>query len=296
METLGDKIMPKLCSNYYCKNCDYITSKKSSFTNHLASAKHKKQSLGDAGDANYAFFMPEKKYNCDTCNRQYTSRNGLWKHKKSCTEKSDNQTIDKELIMMLLKQNAQLIEHNSELVKNGIHHTTTNSHNTNSNNKTFNLHFFLNETCKDALNISDFVNSIQLQITDLEETGKLGYVEGISNVVLRNLKELDTTRRPIHCSDLKREILYIKDDNEWIKDSNEKEKIKSVIKQVANKNMKKIPEWVKENPDCYNSNSKNNDTYLQIVSNSMSGSTVEEQHMNLNKIITKLAKEVAIDK
>jgi hypothetical protein len=252
----------------------------------MSSAKHRKQALGDA---NYAQIMLNQKYSCETCNRGYSSRNGLWKHKKSCSN------IDKELIMMLLKQNAQLIEHNSELVKHGINNTM-NSHNTNSNNKTFNLQFFLNETCKDALNISDFVNSIQLQLTDLEETGKLGYVEGISNVVLRNLKELDTTRRPIHCSDLKREVLYIKDDNEWVKDSNEKEKIKSVIKQVANKNMKKIPDWVKMNPDCYNSSSKNNDKYLQIVSNSMSGSTIEEQHMNLNKIITKVAKEVAIDK
>jgi hypothetical protein len=146
------------------------------------------------------------------------------------------------------------------------------------------------------MNISDFVESIKFQISDLEHTGQTNFVEGISNVVLNNLKDLDTRQRPIHCSDHKREILYIKDDNQWIKDDEPNNKMSKVIKQIANKNMKKIPEWVKNNPDCYDSSSKKNDTYLKIVSNSMSGGTESEQKNNISKIISRVAKEVVIDK
>jgi hypothetical protein len=146
------------------------------------------------------------------------------------------------------------------------------------------------------MNISDFIESIQVQLADLENTGKNGFVEGISTVVLNNLKDLDCSERPLHCSDLKREILYIKDDNKWIKDDANNNKISMVIKQIANKNMKKITEWVKQNPDCYDSESKKNDKYLRIVSNSMSGGTELEQKTNINKIISRVAKEVVIDK
>ncbi len=176
-----------------------------------------------------------------------------------------------------------------EVIKNGTHNTTTNSH-----NKTFNLQVFLNEECKDAININEFVNSIQIQLQDLEETGQLGYVDGISKVVIKNLNALNVHDRPIHCSDSKREVLYIKDDEHWVKDNDNKDKIKSVIKQIAHKNMKQIPEWVKKYPDCRNSESRQNDKYLKIVSNSMSGSTEEEQRSNMDKIISKVAKEVAI--
>ena len=131
---------------------------------------------------------------------------------------------------------------------------------------------------------------------DLEETGYLGYVEGISKVVIDNLNALTVHKRPIHCSDSKREVIYIKDDEEWTKDNENKDKMKTVIKKVAHKNMKQIPEWVKTHPECFDSNSKQNDKYLQIVSNSMSGSTEQEQKMNMDKIISKVAKEVIINK
>jgi hypothetical protein len=258
--------------------------------------------------------VPQHNYNCD-CGRQYICRQSLWKHKKKCTiymdpkssaseeelQESELQTLTK-LVKDVIKQNIDVIKQNQDLTnkivdicKTGQTNNISNS-NVHSNNKTFNLQFFLNETCKDAMNISDFVESIKIQISDLEHTGKTNFVEGVSNVVLNNLKDLDTRQRPIHCSDHKREILYIKDDNQWIKHDEPNNKMSKVIKQIANKNMKQIPEWVKNNPDCYDSSSKKNDTYLKIVCNSMSGGTELEQKNNISKIISRVAKEVVIDK
>ena len=173
----------------------------------------------------------------------------------------------------------------------------TNCNNTNnSHNKTFNLQIFLNEECKDALNIKDFIESIQVQISDLENTGKNGYVEGISKIFINNLEQLNTHSRPIHCSDSKREILYIKNDNKWTKDDEQKTNLSKAIKEVANKNIKQISEWQKLNPEYNDPDSKQNDKYMKIVLNSMSGSTVEEQKSNINKIIKNVAKEVVIEK
>jgi hypothetical protein len=130
----------------------------------------------------------------------------------------------------------------------------------------------------------------------LEATGRLGYVEGVSRIMNKNLKELDINKRPIHCSDSKREILYIKNDDQWIKEEETKPILKKAIKQVANENIKQINEWRKKYPDCTASDSRKNDLYLKIVSNSMSGLTTEEQLKNYEKIISKVAKEAVIDK
>jgi hypothetical protein len=160
----------------------------------------------------------------------------------------------------------------------------------------FNLNVFLNEQCKDAINISDFVNSLVVSVKDLEETAKLGYTEGISKIFLDGLLNMNTHSRPIHCSDSKREILYIKDQDKWEKDNETNDKITKAIKTVAHKNMKMIPEWIKQHPDYNDVNSKTNDKYLKIVMNSMSGSTEEEQKRNVNKIISNIAKETVIIK
>ena len=295
----SNEILPKFCSDFLCEKCDYRTSKKSSYDDHLLSRRHQKAMFSNE-------ILPKfcSKFVCPICSKEYKDNSGLWRHKKKCKEtiasvsNTPSETLSQETILNVLKQNSELqlmlLEQNRTIIELSKNAQVIN--NTNSHNKTFNLQFFLNETCKDAMNIMDFVDSIQLQLNDLTKVGEIGYVEGISNIITNNLKALDVTQRPIHCTDRKREILYVKDDNQWEKDTDGRTKIKSVIKQVANKNMKKIPDWVRENPDCYNSNSKNNDKYLQIVSNSMSGSTVEEQNINLDKIISKVAKEVAIDK
>lgn len=291
--TLGDKILPKFCSKFYCNFCDYGTSKKSSYSDHILSAKHKKKQLGDAQITNSAAsLLNETNFTCEFCQKKYISRNGLWKHKKNCNNEC-NDISDKELLAMIIKQNTELLN----VIKSGTINTiNSNNTNTNSNNKTFNLQFFLNETCKDAINISDFVSSIKPQLAELEKTGRIGYVEGVSNIIMNNLNTLHIPDRPIHCSDIKREIIYIKDNNEWTKEGEDKPILTKAIKMIANENIKNISEWKKANPDCTDSDSKKNNLYLKIVSNSMSGSTAEESSKNINKIISNIAKEVVIKK
>jgi hypothetical protein len=169
----------------------------------------------------------------------------------------------------------------------------TNSQNTNN---TFNLQFFLNEKCKDALNIEDFVSSVKLSLDDLEYTGRKGYIEGITNIIIKNLKGLEEYKRPIHCSDFKREILYIKDNDTWKKENDDKPVLTKAIKEIANENIKQIHKWKQENPECTDAESKKNNLYLKIVSNSMSGIDKEESDKNINKIISNVAKEVVISK
>ena len=292
--------MPKNADFFYCEYCDFKCCKQSNYSTHLMTAKHMKRYKMIQNDTKKMPKNATSQYMCD-CGRIFSYHSGLWRHKKKCKENKENEELeklvsehngptDKELMMMLIKDNSEMKKMMMEVIKNGTHNTN------NSHNKTFNLQFFLNEQCKDAINITDFVNSIQLQLEDLEETGRLGYVDGISRVVIKNLDDMNTHKRPIHCSDSKREILYIKDNDQWIKENDNKDTMIKMIKQVANKNMKKIPEWVKAHPDCLDSDSKQNDKYLRIVSNSMSGSTEEEQKSNINKIISKVAKEVVINK
>ena len=204
---------------------------------------------------------------------------------------------DKEIIKMLIKENSEFKNLILEIVKKDTQ-TINNNTNTNCNNvnNSFNLQFFLNEKCKDAINISDFIDNIKLQLTDLETTGRVGYVDGVSKILIKNLNELDTYSRPIHCSDLKREVLYIKDNDEWTKETDDKPLLKNAIKQVANKNIKQISEWTNLYPDCRNSDSKKNNQYLNIVMNSMSGGSNEEQTNNLLNIVKNVTKVVAIDK
>jgi hypothetical protein len=146
------------------------------------------------------------------------------------------------------------------------------------------------------MNISDFVSSIKLNLDDLEHTGRQGYVQGITNIVLKNLNNVEQHMRPLHCSDLKREVLYIKDNNEWTKESEEKPILTKAIKTIANENIKQIKTWRDKYPDCSDVDSKKNNLYLKIVSNSMNGLTKEEGDKNINKIISNVVKEVTIDK
>ncbi len=305
---MDDNFCPKSPFKLCCKYCDYTTCIKKDYNRHLTTRKHKRMTTELQMDDNLA---PQDIFICE-CGSEYKYRQGLWKHKKTCEINKSPKSLTPEdvsedvsdetelkiltnLVKDVIKQNQDLTNKIIDICKTGQPNNISNS-NIHSNNKTFNLQFFLNETCKDAMNISEFVESIKFQISDLEYTGQNGFIEGISNVVLNNLKDLDTRQRPIHCSDNKREILYIKDDNQWIKDDEPNNKMSKVIKQIANKNMKQIPEWAKKNPDCCDSSSKKNDTYLKIVSNSMSGGTELEQKQNISKIISRVAKGVVIDK
>lgn len=300
----------RIIGNYVCVLCDFKCSYESDWERHLTRRKHKlshkKSFLETFGNEKNEKNEPSG-YSCDACSRIYKTKSGLWKHKKICVIEHTYTNTEKnhtELIMMLIKENAEfkniIIEQQNkmmEVIKNGTHNTTNNLYNThNINNKTFNLQFFLNETCKDAMNLMEFVESIKLQLTDLERVGQIGYVEGISKVFINNLKDIDYTKRPIHCSDEKRETIYIKDENQWTKDDENKTGLTKAIKHVANKNIKMIPEWTKENPDYNNAESKTNDKYFKLVFNSMSGSTKEEADKNYEKIVKNIIKETVIEK
>jgi len=273
MEIKEPQKLKKNLHRFVCETCDFKCYMKCDWERHILRPKHINAVNGNSEDGKKL----KKTYNCD-CGKILMSKSGLWKHTKVCknlyesvTEKDDiiekDDINEKELIIMLLKQNSELME----LIKNGTINNTNSHNTTNSHNKAFNLNFFLNETCKDAMNIMDFVDSIQLQLSDLENVGKIGYVNGISNIIVKNLKELDVEKRPVHCTDKKRETMYVKDENKWEKDE-ENNKIRKAIKRVVSKNQRLIPKFKEAHPDCNTYHSKFSDQYNKLILESCGGS------------------------
>jgi hypothetical protein len=299
MEILGNDLVAKsgkkMANNYYCEKCDYSCSKVYNWKKHLDTAKHNQEMFGKDFVAKSG--KNEEKYICKNCDKSFHTNSGLWKHSKICiseNNKTEN-TVDKkdELIDYLMKENKEIKELILELAKKDSYNNCNNT--VNSHNKAFNLNFFLNETCKDAMNIMDFVDSIKLQLSDLEKVGELGYVEGISNIITKNLKQLDVTQRPVHCTDKKRETIYIKDEDKWEKEDEEKKKLRKVIRRVAFKNQRLLPEFKKEHPDCGKYNSKFSDQYNKIVVESMGGPG-DNDFEKEEKIIRNISKNIIVDK
>jgi hypothetical protein len=319
------KKSPKIPKKYNCIFCDYHTSNKKDFQKHILTPKHEKFANGNILEIPGNEKIPTLE--CE-CSKTFNTHSGLWKHKQKCflyenkscnnINNSNTNILYKEkdandvsvltnLVLEVVKQNQELIYQNNEsqkynqelqkhvieLCKNGTNNTTIT--NNNSNNKTFNLNVFLNETCKDAMNITDFVDSLKLQLSDLEIVGKLGFVEGISSIIVKNLNALDVHKRPVHCSDSKREVMYIKDEDKWEKENEEKKRLRKVIKRVADKNARLLPEFKKVHPDYNKASSKFSDQYNKLIIEAMGGSG-NEDFDNENKIIRKIAKEVVIDK
>jgi len=282
---------PKIPIKYFCEICDFITSNKKDYSKHLATDKH-------IGLTNPNIKTPKNPFfNC-ICGKSYKHLSSLCAHKKKCQIKNNIKTTDQaeELIKYLMKENTEfkqmLIDQNKQMIemsKNAGNNNTTNSH-----NKAFNLNFFLNETCKDAMNIMDFVDSIQLQLSDLENVGKLGYVNGISNIIIKNLKEIDVEKRPVHCTDKKRETMYVKDENKWEKDE-ENNKIRKAIKRVVSKNQRLIPKFKEAHPDCNTYHSKFSDQYNKLILESCGGSGDNDLEKE-EKIIQNISKNVLVDK
>lgn len=299
-------------TSFECEKCKYKTNNKYDYKKHCQTIKHKQEINNDDFSIDTEKSQ-SKKFVCSYCNKIYKDNSGLWKHKKNCkkqvdddlitttnTKKLSNQ-ITPELILSVLQQNKELtnlvVEQNKtimELAKNGQGNSIANN-NINSHNKTFNLQFFLNETCKDAMNITEFVDSLNLQLSDLENVGKVGFVEGISSIIVKNLKALDVHKRPVHCADKKREIIYIKDEDKWEKEDEKKNKMRKVIKRVAFKNQNLITKYKEKHPGCNFSESRYSDQYSKIVIEAMGGRGDNDTEKE-DKIIQKIAKEIVIDK
>jgi len=301
---------PKKPLIFLCDVCDFSSSNKKDYNRHSQTKKH----IFNVSQCFSIEKTQKTPYECN-CGKIYKDSSGLWRHKKKCNvtivTDSNVETIDKDqLILMLIKQNSDLIKESTEfknmimtqhtstqnmmmdVIKNGTHNT--NITHTNSHNKAFNLQFFLNETCKDAMNIMDFVDSIKLQLSDLERVGELGYIEGISNIIVKNLKDLDVTQRPVHCTDKKRETLYIKDEDKWEKDD-ERLKLHKVVRKVTCKNQNLIPKFKEAHPDCNKYHSKFSDQYNKIIVESMGGSG-DNDFEKEEKIIKNISKQVFIEK
>lgn len=329
METPGNAETPKtpkIKKTYACYFCDFYCFKKSDWDRHLSTLKHKKcpeeiveETPGNAGTTKNA---EQCSYLCKNCQAKYKSSSGLWKHSNKCEYKKVDHTHDKtidykeldsclgnkvlddmsykELFIMVMKQNAMIIEKcliTDKVIQanNNNNNTITNNNTTNSHNKAFNLQFFLNETCKDAMNINEFIENIKIDVSDLENIGRVGYVEGMSSILIKNLNTLDVSKRPIHCTDKKREVVYIKDNNVWEKDDDNQNKLRKTIRWVSHKNIKILPAYREKYPGCDFAVSRFSDNYNKMIIEVMGGpgdNDVEKE----NKIIQKVAKHITINK
>ena len=309
--------IPKI---YSCLFCNINTSNKKDYTKHLNTGKHQKNINCNNSNNSCNIKIPNiKLYTCVHCTKNYNSRVGLWRHKKECVNNKNyiNETIKMDssslssssslspssssstndikaltnLVLELVKSNQDLQHQMVEVCKNSNNNTNiSNSHN-NNHNKTFNLQVFLNEDCKDAMNLSDFVNSLQLQLSDLDNMGKLGYTEGISKIIISEMNDLEQTKRPVHCSDIKRETLYVKDEDKWEKEQPNHPKLNKAIRKIEQKNFGLMGEWQAEHPTYKESTSEENNEFIKLISQTVSGTPD-----NINKVIKKIAKEVIIDK
>jgi len=317
--TCTDEKIPKI---YKCETCHVTTSNKKDYNKHLSTAKHNKLI-----SVNPELIVKSPQHICSVCFKEYKSNVGLWKHKKVCSIKKTNQEIDniiivnnitenttenkdKAIIELLIKENSdfkniimEFMKNSSDMQKqlidvckntNNTNTNINNNNNNNNNNKTFNLQFFLNEQCKDAMNITEFANSFDLQLSDLETVGELGYVNGITKIMVDKLNSMDIYKRPIHCSDAKREIIYVKDQDVWTKEEKDNPKLRQAIKNVSFKNMKLVYNWSNAYPESKDNESKLNDTYMKLVIESTGGNNpiLESE----NKIMRKIAKEIVIEK
>lgn len=293
-------------SRYHCSKCNYSTNLSSDFNKHESSAKH-------------IIATATNKLECSICKAIFKSASGIWKHKQKCKTVIIEQPVisnhasveietpstaficemfkemmrsNKEMQNMFLEQNTKLFE----IAKQNA--TTNQSNNTNSlnTNNQFNLNFFLNETCKDAVNLTDFINSLQVQVEDFENTGRLGYVEGISRIIMNGIKQMDVNKRPIHCTDVKRETVYVRDQDVWEKENPEKQKLRRAVNRVAQMNFKQLEKWQELNPECINNNSKENNEYIRLSLTALGGATQEEDEKYMDKIMKNVLREVVVDK
>jgi hypothetical protein len=305
------KKVPKKFQDFFCQICNYTTSRYSQYSRHLLTAKHKLLT-----NPNRKSSAANQQYNC-LCGKSYKHYSSLCAHRKKC-EFADNSTCESitevnsnlnpnenELIMELIKQNQDfkclLVEQqkeNQSLQKQLLEAVKDGSqtiNNTTNNNQKFNLNFFLNTTCKDAMNMSEFIENISTEFKDIENIGKNGYVNGMTDMIISRIRDLDVTKRPLHCVDLKRETMYIKDNDEWSKDTPDNQRLKNMITIVANQNYGIIPLWREKYPECQDWNNSKYDFCINMMRNIL-GDIGEEQIRMDNKIIKNISRHILVDK
>ena len=309
--------VPKNPQKFYCEKCDYCTCNKKDFTKHNSTQKHYLLTNDLQKSPKNPKSLGNPNNNICECGNIYKHRQSLFNHKKKCIfNKSNTNTtntntnnleneinFDSNVVLELVQKNQEfqkemfldMQKQMFDFMKDKIGDNNSTNIMNHSNNKTFNLQFFLNETCKDAMNISDFVESVKLQVSDLENVGKVGYIEGISNIIIQNLKAMDVNKRPVHCADQKREVMYVKDENTWEKEDENNKKLRKAIRMIAHKNICMLKDYRDKYPDCQEYDSKKNDQYNKIVYESMGGKGDNDYDKD-TKIIKKIAKEVVISK
>lgn len=289
--------------SYICEDCNYSTSKKSQYNRHLLTEKHKRVIKHN--------MISNDNFECD-CGKIYKHKPSLYNHKRKCTiicqesisimpdaSNTISNIIDvsnNTMILELIKQNNTIMLENKEL-KNLIIDLASkvgSTNNTYISNNSFNLNLFLNETCKDAISINEFIQNIEIQLKELENIGNNGYISGVTDIITSRLKQLDITKRPVHCTDLKRETLYIKDENTWNKDK-ENEKMRNMITKIANKSYRSIPRWREEYPECKDPENNKYDFCIKMMRNVL-GEIGDEQLKLDDKVIKNIAKQVIVDK
>ena len=287
---LGVKPCQDYIPKFSCEKCAFGCSNKNDFARHLLTSKHE--------------FTPNTQklhplVECKNCTKSFKTIAGLCRHKKTCIqekeekkeEKKDNVICDKEFVMKVLQQNNDLQKQLIGLLEKGTHNTNnTNNINTTNKNK-FNLNFFLNETCKNAINLTDFVKDIQLQLGDLEKIGEIGYVNGMSDIIVKNLNGMDLNKRPVHCTDKKRQTLYVRDENKWDKEEKDNPKVKKAIRMVSSKNMDLLLEYQKKHPECMDSDSDYNEMFNDVIYKVCGNGNKEEED-----IIKNISTQIIVDK
>ena len=301
---------------YNCEPCGFTTDNKTDYERHLTRKKHIIKSNSINGHPSPIY----NTYTCPSCYKSFKCRTSIYKHKAICKEAET--TIDytataptasaptqseqnlcevlaknfTNAMLLLVQQNAEFQSKIMEMCKNGGLGGMSNSHNTitttNSNNPTFNMNMFLNEKCKDAMNMKDFVNSIQLNMTDMENMDRLGYVEGMSTIFIDNLQKTDLYKRPVHCSDMKRDTLYVKENDQWEREGPDHAKMTKAVLAVEHKNVVLVNEWANANPRCLNSNTRENEKYFRLSTIVTDG----DKEGNIAKVIRKVAKQVGIER
>jgi len=314
------KKIEKIEKKFYCEKCDYKCSYLSDWNKHLSTRKHKMVVNGSKLSK-----KNEKKYFCE-CGKSYSHDSGYYRHKKTCSfineEKESNNNVENGVTTeMFMGQQQMVMELMKVVVKQGEkqndfqkQHTemmkeiipkignTTNNTNTNCNNTTnnttnkFNMNIFLNEQCKDAIPLVEFINNLKLTVEDLDNTGKDGIVKGLTDIITKGLNELDVTKRPIHCSDIKRETLYIKDEDKWVKDDKDKTMVTDAISKVKNEANNFFPKWLDEHPNCWKEDSPYHGQYMTMVTNRFGKGDENFHENNTKQVIKNIVKEVVVDK